>query len=190
MMHTLPKLLLHCCCAPCATSVLERLASDYDITLFFYNPNIEPEDEFNKRASEVVKLLQVTQKEFDGSNHYVAKLAPYKYRHEDFHEVAAHTYGDNLKCRACIELRLIVTAETAGKNNYDFFCTTLTVSPHKDAVYINEIGSMIAKRLEDGKPKYLTSDFKKQDGFKRSVELSKLYGLYRQNYCGCLESKK
>ena len=165
MNRNLPKLLLHCCCAPCTTSVLERLNPDYDITLFFYNPNIDTEDEYNKRSAEMYKIPDI--KSIIINDHLKA----------DFIE--------NTDCATCYELRLRKTAYTANNEGYDFFTTTLSVSPFKDASLLNKIGNKIAGEYEPGKPVYLNADFKKKDGFKRSVELSKLYGLYRQGYCGC-----
>jgi len=165
MSRDLPKLLLHCCCAPCTTSVLERLTPDYEIFLFFYNPNIDTVDEYNKRSAEMYKIPNI--KSIIISDYFKA----------DFIE--------NTDCATCYELRLRKTASIANNEGYDFFTTTLSVSPYKDASLLNKIGSFIAGEYEGSGLRYLNADFKKNDGFKRSVELSKMLGLYRQNYCGC-----
>jgi hypothetical protein len=157
------KLLLHCCCAPCSTSVVEKLSADYKITMFFYNPNIIPSEEYEKRLSHQRRLALI----------YDMELIEDEYNHAPF---------INASCEKCIELRIKKTAETAVKSVFDCFTTTLSVSPHKNYMLISKI-------LTDKGEKYgiepICIDFKKQDGFKRSVELSKQYGLYRQNYCGC-----
>lgn len=169
------KLLLHCCCAPCATAVIERL-SGYDITLLFYNPNIRPSQEHDRRLDELRKLADVLGLPFveivekEGVE---AFGAIYRGR-EDLPEKSE-------RCYLCYELRLKRTQKYAQENGFDLFCTTLSVSPLKNAQWINEIG----KRLENEKIKFLEADFKKRDGYLRSVQLSKQYGLKRQNYCGC-----
>ena len=174
-----PRLLLHCCCAPCASYVLEYLSPFYQITILFYNPNIQPLEEHDKRAGELEKLLSLA--EFP--NH--VNMLAVEYDAAAF-EFAAIQFRDEpeggRRCRACFELRLGETAARAGAGGYDCFATTLTVSPHKAASVINEIGGNLA--VMHG-VKYLDSDFKKRDGYKRSIELSKQYGLYRQSYCGC-----
>ena len=176
----LPKLLLHCCCAPCTSSVLESLLPDYDITLLFYNPNIDSPEEYEKRATEMNKLHLTKSME----------LIVCEYCFGDF-EAVSEMYPDEpeggKRCRVCFELRLGKTAQLASKGGYDFFATTLSVSPHKDAVIINEVGNKLAEKYEN--LIFLSADFKKRDGYKRSIELSKLHGLYRQNYCGCRQSK-
>jgi len=176
----LPKLLLHCCCAPCTSSVLERLQSDYEITVFFYNPNIDTLEEYKKRATEMNKLQPVKPVEL-----IISDYCP-----DDF-KTAFEKYPDEpeggKRCRVCFELRLGKTVALAESGGYDFFTTTLSVSPHKDMALINEIGSKLAGECEN--LKFLSADFKKQDGYKRSIELSKQYGLYRQNYCGCSSSR-
>ena len=185
-----PKLLLHCCCAPCTSSVLERLCLDYEITLLFYNPNIEPYEEYKKRASEMMKLshLRLIISESDLTCNNQVKLIISDHNNAEFN-VITELYQNELegfkRCRACFELRLGKTAQLAKSGGYDFFTTTLSVSPHKDSKLLNEIGNS----LSETKPQYLCADFKKRDGFKRSIELSKQYGLYRQNYCGCIEGK-
>ena len=175
-----PRLLLHCCCAPCAASVLERLAQSFIITAFFYNPNIRPEDEFIKRANELVRLMDLA--EYPS----IENVIICDYDMASFDEAAA-TFADEpeggLRCNACFELRLRRAAVRAKAGGLDFFATTLSVSPHKDAALLNEIGCAVAGQCG---VYYLISDFKKKAGYQRSVELSKEYGLYRQPYCGCM----
>ena len=171
--------MLHCCCAPCASYVLECLIPRYDITLFFYNPNIEPQAEFEKRKNELSKLLKMALFESD------IDLIECEYNNTVFSNSVLSLRGEpegGQRCRVCFELRLRETAIKTRAGEYDIFATTLTVSPHKDAELINEIGNNISNELN---VEYLPSDFKTNDGFKRSVELSKRYGLYRQGYCGC-----
>lgn len=171
------RLLLHCCCAPCASYVLEYLSPFFSITMLFYNPNIWPREEYDKRAGELQKLLIPHQD--------IADLIVSDYDTAAF-EAAAMPYRDEpeggARCRRCFELRLAETASYAKSGGFSYFATTLTVSPHKDASAINDIGGAMAERCG---ATYLSSDFKKRDGFKRSIELSKKYGLYRQSYCGC-----
>ena len=177
-----PRLLLHCCCAPCASSVLEKLSADFCITAFFYNPNITPYAEYDRRAGEFDKLP------FRESYKNPVNLTVCGYDPEPFTEAAASFWNEpegGARCRACFALRLGETAKTASIGGYDCFTTTLSVSPYKDAALINEIGSNLERELG---VKYLSSDFKKRDGFKRSIELSKQYDLYRQSYCGCAPS--
>ena len=173
------SLLLHCCCAPCASLALEFLSPSYDITMLFYNPNIRPKEEFDKRSQELHKLLSSMQ----CPNKVEVQI--YKYDSESFSEAAEKYFDepeDGRRCRECFRIRLEKTASLAKSQRYDYFATALTVSPHKNAALINELGNEIARRIG---VKYLASDFKKQNGFIRSIELSKRFGLYRQNYCGC-----
>jgi len=176
-----PRLLLHCCCAPCATHVLEVLSRDYKVTAFFYNPNIKPRAEHDLRAAELEQLLTVAE-------HFErVDLILYDYLPEDFDNAAAPYLTEpehGLRCTNCFQLRLGKVAERAKKDGFDYFATTLSVSPHKNATLLNEIGIRLAELVG---VRYLISDFKKRDGYKRSVELSKIYGLYRQKYCGCTE---
>lgn len=176
-----PSLLLHSCCAPCSSYVLEYLSQYFQITVFFYNPNIHPEEEYRKRLENQKKLL------LSASYQNSVSLIEGKYDPERF--FACVKGLEQLpegaeRCRKCFELRLRETAEKAKKRGFEYFATTLTVSPHKSAVVINEIGK------EVGGQSYIESDFKKREGYKRSIILSKEYGLYRQNYCGCVFSKR
>ena len=174
-----PRLLLHCCCAPCASSVLEYLSPFFDISCLFYNPNIRPKQEYDKRRAELIKLL--SQAEYPNG----VRLLESDYDPGVFDEAAA-PYRDEpeggLRCSLCFDLRLSQTAKNAKESGFDYFTTTLSVSPLKNAAVLNEIGEAAALRFG---VRYLQSDFKKRDGYKRSVVLAKQYGLYRQSYCGC-----
>jgi len=183
------KVLLHVCCAPCATYCLERFRhfganksweeDSMRVDIFFYNPNIMPKEEYFKRAAEVESLQQPF-----GVGHF-AECKICQYDNQVFLQEAEGFENEKeggVRCGKCFELRLAKTACQAKKQGYDFFCTSLTVSPHKNSILINKIGFEV-ERLEG--IRYLPSDFKKDDGYRRSVELSKKLGLYRQNYCGC-----
>ena len=173
-------LLLHSCCGPCSSSVIERLKEYFDITVLYYNPNIEPVEEYIKRKNEQLRLL----KELD------VKFLDIDYLNEEYHNTIKGYENEpenGARCPLCYELRMEKTAKLAKDNNFDYFCTTLTVSPHKPSKIINEIGLDLEKEYQIP---YLLSDFKKEDGYKRSIELSKEYNLYRQDYCGCLYSKR
>lgn len=177
-----PTLLLHACCAPCSSHTLLYLYEYFDITVFFFNPNIAPEDEYNFRKSELKRLIN--EMELD------IKVIDEDYNPEPFYRLAKGL--ENLperseRCQKCIEYRLKKTAETAVVLGSDYFTTTLTISPHKDSDFINKCGGKIA---EESGIKYLFSDFKKHDGYKHSIQLSAQYNLYRQNYCGCIYSKR
>lgn len=179
-----PSLLLHACCAPCSSYVLEYLSKYFDITLFFYNPNISPEEEYRFREAELARLVGEM-----GLSEEI-KIVCGKYEPERFWELSRGL--ENLpeggaRCAKCYDLRLSETASHALRHGYDFFTTTLSISPYKNAEWLNEIGE--AKAREYG-VRYLTSDFKKRNGYKRSCELSQIYGLYRQDYCGCEFSKR
>jgi len=175
-----PRLLLHCCCAPCASYVLESLIPLYDCTVLFYNPNIEPGDEYEKRRGELDKLLA------RNSLLENVKILDCKYDNDTFVQTVGQLRSEpegGIRCTICYEQRLRETAKRAKDGNFDIFTTTLSVSPHKNAKVLNEIGDKLAMEYGVG---YLRSDFKKHDGYRQSVELSKKYGLYRQNYCGCM----
>ena len=164
------KLLLHSCCGPCSTAVIERLKDYFDITVLYYNPNIEPYEEYLKRKKEQIRLL-----------------SELNIKHMDIDYLNEKEPENGARCHICYRLRLEKTAKLAKENNFDYFATTLTVSPYKNAKVINEIGLNLQNKYNI---KYLQSDFKKEDGYKRSIELSKKYELYRQDYCGCLFSKE
>lgn len=177
-----PSLLLHVCCAPCSTACLEVLDQYFDITVFYYNPNIAPFEEYQKRLQEEQKFLQ--------SAYPHISVVEVGYENEKFCQIASGLEGlaeGGERCKKCYRLRLEKSAEFAKQNGFDFFTTTLTVSPYKNSLVLNQIGEDIGKQFG---VEYLTSDFKKNDGYKRSIELSKQYGLYRQDYCGCQYSKQ
>ena len=173
------KLLLHSCCAPCSSHVITYLTNYFDITILYYNPNISPKSEYEKRKEEQIKLIEmiptknkinIIDCDYD-NNIYENKIKGLENEPER-----------GKRCTVCFNLRLSKAAEIAKENNYDFFGTTLTVSPYKNADLINKIGK---KKKKDYNIKWLPSDFKKKDGYKKSIELSKKYNLYRQDYCGC-----
>lgn len=179
-----PKLLLHCCCAPCSSYVLEYLSEFFEITCFFYNPNISPQEEYDKRALELERLISVQ------PHKYPVSLVVEKYNSEEF--FAAVKGLEKIKeggerCFKCYRLRLEEAAKYAKEYNFDYFCSTLSISPLKNAQKLNEIGEELS---EIYKIPHLPNDFKKKGGYKRSVELSAEYDLYRQNYCGCVFSKQ
>ena len=174
-----PKLLLHSCCGPCSTTVITMLKEYFDITVFYYNPNIEPREEYEKRKSEQIRLIKELDSEF-------VKFLESDYANEEFRSVTKGLEEEKeggARCSVCFKLRLEKTALKAKELDYEYFGTTLTVSPYKNSYIINEIGAMLEKNFG---VKYLYSDFKKKEGYKKSIELSKKYNLYRQNYCGCL----
>lgn len=180
----IPTLLIHSCCAPCSSYVLEYLSEYFKITVFYYNPNIYPESEYTKRIVEQQKLIQDM-----NFKHPVSFMAG-KYEKEKFYAMAAgmeHLKEGGARCMKCYELRLSEAAKQAAAGGFDYFTTTLSISPMKNAQKLNEIGVRVGK--EHG-VEYLVSDFKKKNGYKRSVELSKEYGLYRQDYCGCEYSRQ
>lgn len=177
-----PRLLLHACCAPCSSAVLEVLRAHFDITLFFYNPNIYPESEFVYRLEELRRLLPAIGLET------VEVVAP-PYVYAEFEAMATgleEAPEGGARCKKCYRLRQEAAAKYAAENGFDYVTTTLSISPHKNAAWLNEIGEELAAVY--GVP-YLFSDFKKRDGYKRSLELSREFNLYRQNYCGCVYSK-
>ena len=179
-----PRLLLHSCCAPCSSYVLEYLSRYFEITVFYYNPNIYPPEEFGKRVEEQKRLIAQLPAE-----HPISFLdGPYE--PERFYEMARgleQIPEGGERCFKCYRLRLSETAEMARAGKYDYFTTTLSISPLKNAEKLNEIGGQLAK---DYGVDYLYSDFKKRNGYKRSTELSREYGLYRQDYCGCVFSMR
>lgn len=174
-----PKLLLHSCCAPCSSYVLEYLSQYFEITVFYYNPNIYPESEYTKRIWEQQKLIDELP-----AKHPISFMAG-PYDKERFYEMASgleHVKEGGARCMKCYELRLREAAKIAKNAGFDYFTTTLSISPLKKAERLNEIGQRLGEEYE---VEYLLSDFKKKNGYKRSIELTKIYGLYRQDYCGC-----
>lgn len=179
-----PTLLLHACCAPCSSYCLEYLSKTFDITVLFYNPNIESELEFNKRVDELIRFIDEC-RSIEGVN-----LEIIDYDNSEFYNAVEGLEDEKeggVRCFKCYELRLRKTAEYAKEHDFEYITTTLTISPHKNSDKINEIGVKVA---DEYSLKYLLSDFKKNDGFKRSIELSKEYDLYRQSFCGCEFSKR
>ena len=177
-----PTLLLHSCCGPCSTCVIERLADYFKITVLYYNPNIYPEEEYYKRKEVELDFI----KKFPTKNK--VEFLDCDYEPEVFKEKTKgyeHCKEGGERCYICYNLRMEETAKIGEVNNFDYFTTTLSVSPYKNSKWINEIGRNLEKKY---KIKYLPSDFKKKDGYKRSIELCKKYCLYRQNYCGCIYS--
>ncbi len=191
--HIVPRLLLHSCCAPCSSYVLEYLSQYYQITVFYYNPNIYPAEEYAKRAEEQRCFIQRFSKHCLAKNEKVFHPIDFCegiFDQERFYEISKgleHVPEGGERCFRCYELRLREAAHCALKLGLDCFATTLSISPLKNADKLNEIGEKLSQ--EYGIP-YLCSDFKKKNGYKRSVELSKEYGMYRQDYCGCLFSRQ
>ena len=178
------KLLLHACCAPCSSAVLERLANFFKISIFYYNPNITEEEEYQKRINELKRFIS----EF--KTKYPVEIIEGNYEPSKFMEIAKGLEEEKergIRCYKCYGLRLEETAKIAEELGFNHFATTLTLSPHKNANWINEIGEELNKKY---KSNYLYSDFKKKEGYKKSIELSKTYNLYRQDYCGCIYSKR
>ena len=179
-----PRLLLHCCCAPCSSYVLEALNRHFDIDLYYYNPNISPRGEYDYRISELERLVGLIPHENE------LRVIPGDYDNAAFMEMCIGHEADpegGARCALCFEMRLGATARLAKKLGSDWFTTTLSISPLKDAQLLNAIGMNLAKQA--GVP-WLPSDFKKKNGYKRSCELSREYGLYRQDYCGCVFSRR
>ena len=174
------KLLLHACCAPCATACLERVKDFFDVAVFFYNPNIDCREEYEKRAEELKRLCGIVGTECVTEDYCADEFLYAAQGTEDMPEGGE-------RCARCFKLRLERTATLAAEKGFDYFGTTLTVSPHKNAEQVNAAGFAAAEKYGI---KFLPSDFKKKGGYARSVELSRLYGLYRQNYCGCIFSKR
>mgnify|MGYP001028973322 FL=1 len=182
-----PRLFLHSCCAPCSSYVLEYLCRFFNITVFYYNPNISSAEEYRKRVAEQKRLIDIYNEEGKG---YQIRVVEGDYEPGRFLEEVRGLENcpeGGERCFRCYELRLRETAGRAAQGGYDYFCTTLSISPLKNARKLNEIGAALSE--EYGVP-WLPSDFKKRDGYKRSVALSAEYGLYRQNYCGCAFSMR
>lgn len=180
---SVPELLIHSCCAPCSSYVLEYLSRYFDLTVFYYNPNISPEEEYEKRVSELERLVR----EMPFSNR--VRVIRGKYDPDRFYQAAKGLEDvpeGGERCRRCFELRLDEAARMTRELGIPLFTTTLTISPLKDAALLNEIGARAAERHGVA---FLPSDFKKKNGYLRSIELSKEYHLYRQNFCGCVYSR-
>lgn len=178
-----PRLLLHACCAPCSSAVLEYLSQYFAITLLYYNPNIAPLEEYQKREAELRRL--VSQMKFT----HPVELLPCQYDGQAFVQAAQGLEGEpegGKRCEACFRLRLRYAAQEAARLRFDYYTTTLSISPMKNAPLLNQLGEEIGREFGVA---HLPSDFKKKDGYKRSVQLSKEYDLYRQDYCGCAFSK-
>lgn len=174
-LETKPKLLLHACCGVCSSSVIERLYPYFEITIFYYNPNIYPESEYQKRLSTQKELLEKTK--------YNIPLVELGYLEEEFDVRGLESEPEGgARCSKCFAIRLEKTAKYAKENNFDYFTTTLSVSPHKNSQILNQIGDKLSKKYDIP---YLFSDFKKKEGYKRSNEIARKYNLYRQEYCGC-----
>lgn len=174
------RLLMHSCCGPCSSACIERLKDYFDITIVYYNPNIEPKDEYLHRRCEQERLLR----------EWNIDYLECDYDNEEFRNKTEYLAGEiegGKRCSVCFGIRLKYTALKAKELGYDYFATTLTVSPHKNSQVINKIGEKIGEHVG---VKYLYADFKKREGYKRSIELASKYDLYRQNYCGCLYSKE
>lgn len=179
-----PCVLLHSCCAPCSSQVLARLSDYFLVTVLYYNPNIEPFSEYEKRKEEQKRFI----KSFPSKNQI--SFLDCDYENEKFKIIAKGLENipeGGKRCHKCYTLRMEKTAALAKENSFDYFCTTLSISPFKNSRVLNEIGNMLEKKYDI---KYLYSDFKKEDGYKKSIEYSKKYNLYRQNYCGCIYSKE
>lgn len=178
-----PTLLLHSCCAPCSSYTLEYLSQYFDITVYYFNPNISPKAEFDKRLAEQERLIAALPVKHE------VKLIKGDYDYDDFLNIAKG-YEDcregGERCRRCYRMRLESTARLAREKGFEYFCTTLSISPLKDSQIINRIGLETAEKYG---VEWLPSDFKKREGYKRSIELSRQYDLYRQNFCGCVFSK-
>lgn len=186
-----PRLLLHACCGPCSSYVIEYLSNYFKITILYYNPNIYPDKEYFRRLNELKNFLP----RFKPAVENNVKLIEENYDPKEFYDAIKIKENPELakeaekgeRCRRCYFFRLNKAYKYADENHFDYFCTTLSISPFKDAEKINVIGEELALKNEKG-PRWLFSDFKKKSGFLRSLELSKIYDLYRQEYCGCVYS--
>ncbi len=194
------SLLLHACCGPCSSYVLEYLYKYFDITVLYYNPNIYPPEEYQRRLAELKKLYEIFPPALEGK----VKVVELNYNPDDFYNAVGTRENPELatepekgeRCRRCYEFRLKQTFEYAAAHQFDYFCTTLSISPFKDAEKLNTIGEQLERDAQNSTnssqqkiPHWLPSDFKKNGGFKRSLEISAEYGMYRQDYCGCVYSK-
>ena len=171
-----PKLLLHSCCGPCSSYVLEYLSKYFDVTVYYFNPNIFPKEEYEKRLKNQLHLIEKSG---------WAKFLPSDYNYDEFLSAATGLEGEKeggLRCTECFRLRLTKTAQAAKNGGFDYFATTLSVSPHKNAQLLGQLGEEIGEQYGI---KHLPSDFKKREGYKRSIELARQFDLYRQDYCGC-----
>lgn len=180
---TKPSLLLHSCCAPCSSYVLEYLSKYFQITVYYYNPNIDSREEYEKRSEEQERLI--SEMEFPEEVIFIKE----EFRPEEFYQAVKGYEKEpegGERCLKCYWLRLTEAAKKAKELGSDYFTTTLTISPLKNAQWLNEIGQELEKKYQ---VKFLPSDFKKKNGYKRSVELSQMFGLYRQSFCGCIFSK-
>ena len=180
-----PRLLLHSCCGPCSTACMERLTEHFDVTVFYYNPNIYPEEEYLHRVAEQERLIAA----FPHTHplHFMAG----EYHPEDFYSAVKGLEKEpegGARCIRCFELRLRATMEAAREGGFDYFTTTLSISPLKNSEDLNRVGEALAQEMETHDLRYLVSDFKKKNGYARSCELSAEYGMYRQDYCGCVFS--
>lgn len=179
-----PRLLLHTCCAPCSSSVIKKLAEYFEITVFYYNPNIDTTEEYQKRKEEQIRFL----KEIEGK--CSVSFLDCDYEKEEFEKISKGLEKEKeggARCPKCFQLRLEKTAKTAKEQGFDYFGTSLTVSPYKNAEILNKIGESLSNKYQIS---FLYSDFKKKNGYKESIELSKKYQLYRQDYCGCIYSRQ
>ena len=179
---TRPKLLLHACCAPCSSATLERLSAHFDLTILYYNPNIYPPEEYHRREAELERFVE------QAGYHYPVVELPYD--PQEFYTAVKGLENEpekGARCTVCYRLRMRRAAQYAAEHGFDWFTTTLSISPHKDAARINQIGQELEAEFGI---RHLPSDFKKQNGYLRSLQLSEEYGLYRQDYCGCEFSAK
>lgn len=179
-----PTLLLHACCAPCSSAVLERLGDIFEITVFYYNPNITEKEEYEKRLSEIHRFIS------SFTTKHPIHILDGRYEPEEFFEMSRGLEKEaerGKRCYKCYHLRMEETCRVAKEKGFDYFTTTLTLSPYKNSNWINEIGESLEKKYHTT---YLYSDFKKKGGYQRSIELSSRYNLYRQDYCGCIYSKR
>ena len=177
-----PRLLLHACCAPCSSATLERLAEHFELTILYYNPNIDPPAEYHRREAELERFVEEA-----GYRFPVVEL-PYEPR--EFYDAVKGLEQEpekGARCTICYRLRLEQTARYAAEHGFDWFCTTLSISPLKDPVRINDLGAQLGAQYG---VRFLPSEFRKKDGYKRSLQLSAEYGLYRQEYCGCVFSRR